>query len=100
MPTIKKRGNATKKREPEQEIRTLAHNASEFMTAHKRNFTIIVAVFAAVLIIVAVLGFMRSMQEQKATPLVAAAYGYYSPLQGTGADFARALDLFRSVQKQ
>ncbi len=100
MPTIKKRGNAAKKREPEQEIRTLAHNASEFMAAHRRNFTIIVTIFAAVLIIVAGLRFMRSLQEQKATPLVASAYGYYSPSRGTGADFAKALDLFRSVQKQ
>jgi tetratricopeptide (TPR) repeat protein len=100
MPTIKKRGYAAKNRQPEQEIRTLAHNASEFMAAHRKNFTIIVAAFAAVLIIVAGLRLMRSMQEQKATLLVAAAYGYYSPSQGAGADFARALDLFRSVQKQ
>lgn len=100
MPTIKKRGNAAKKREPEQEIRTLAHNASEFMSAHKKNFTIIVAAFAAVLIVVAGLRFIQSMQEQKATPLVASAYSYYSPVQGTSADFAKALDLFRSVQKQ
>jgi len=100
MPTIKKRGNAAKKRQPEQEIRTLAHNASEFMAAHRKNFTIIVTAFAAVLIIVAGLRFMRSLQEQKATPLVASAYGYYSPSQGAGADFAKALDLFRSVQKQ
>ncbi len=100
MPTIKKRGNAAKKRQPEQEIRTLAHNASEFMAAHRKNFTIVVAAFAAVLIIVAGLRFMRSMQEQKATPLVASAYSYYSPVQGTGADFVKALDLFRSVRKQ
>jgi tetratricopeptide (TPR) repeat protein len=31
---------------------------------------------------------------------VASAYGYYSPSQGIGADFTKALDLFRSVQKQ
>jgi tetratricopeptide (TPR) repeat protein len=100
MPTIKKRGNAAKKREPEQEIRTLAHNASEFMAAHRKNFTIIVAAFAIVLIIVAGLRLMRSMQEQKATPLVTSAYSYYSPSQGTGADYTKALELFRSVRNQ
>lgn len=100
MPTIKKRGNAAKKRQPEQEIRTLAHNASEFVAAHRKNFTIIVAAFAAVLIVVAGLRFLRSIQEQKAAPLVDSAYGYYSPSRGTGADFSKALDLFRSVQKQ
>ena len=100
MPTIKKRGNAAKKREPEQEIRSLAHNASEFMAAHRKNFTIIVAAFAIVLIIVAGLRLMRSMQEQKATPMVASAYGYYSPSQGTGADYTKALELFRSVRNQ
>ena len=100
MPKIKKRDNAAKKREPEQEIRTLAHNASEFMAAHKKNFTIIISACAAVLILAAGYWLMRSMQEQKATPLVASAYGYYSPTQGTGSDFAKALDLFRSVRKQ
>jgi tetratricopeptide (TPR) repeat protein len=101
MPTIKKRGNAAKKREPEQEIRTLAHNASEFMAAHRKNFIIVVAAVAAVLILAAGYRIMQSMQEQKATPLVASAYGYYSPSQGTtGADFVKALELFRSIRKQ
>lgn len=100
MPTIKKRGNAAKSREPEQEIRTLAHNASEFLAAHRKNVTIIVSVFAAVLILAAGYRIMQSVQEQKATPLVMSAYGYFSPSQGTGADFAKALELFRNVQKQ
>ena len=100
MPTIKKRGNAAKNRQPEQEIRTLAHNVSEFMASHRKNLTIIISAFAAVLILAAGYRIMRSMQEQRATPLVASAYGYYSPSQGTGADFAKALDLFRSVRKQ
>jgi tetratricopeptide (TPR) repeat protein len=100
MPTIKKRGNAAKSREPEQEIRTLAHNASEFLAAHRKNVTIIVSAFAAVLIFAAGYRIMQSVQEQKATPLVVSAYGYYSLSQGTGADFAKALELFRSVQKQ
>ncbi len=100
MATIKKRGNASKKREPEQEIRTLAHNVSEFMAAHRKNFTIAVAAVAAVLIFAAGYRIVQSMQEQKATPLATAAYGYYSPSQGTAADFAKALELFRSVRKQ
>lgn len=100
MPTIKKRVNGAKKRQPEQEIQTLAHNASEFMAAHRKKFTVIAAAFAAVLIIVGGLRFTRSVQEQKAAPLVASAYSYYSPPQGTGTDFAKALDLFRIVQKQ
>jgi len=100
MPTIKKRSNAAKKREPEQEIRTLAHNASEFMAAHRKNFTIVVAAIAAVLVLAAGYRIVQSMQEQKATPLVATAYGYYSPSQGTGADFVKALELFSSIRKQ
>ncbi len=100
MPTIKKRGNAAKKRQPDQEIRTLAHNVSEFMAAHRKNLTIVAAALAAVLIIVAGLRILRSVQEQKAAPLLNSAYGYYSSSRGTDADFARALDLFRSVQKQ
>jgi tetratricopeptide (TPR) repeat protein len=100
MPTIKKRGNAAKKRDSEQEIRTLAHNASEFLAAHRKNFTIIVSGLAVALILLVGYRIMQSMQEQKATPLVASAYGYYSSSQGTGADYVKALELFRSVRKQ
>ncbi|HSQ77907.1 MAG TPA: tetratricopeptide repeat protein, partial [Nitrospirota bacterium] len=57
-------------------------------------------VFAIVLIIVAGLRLMRSMQEQNAAPLVASAYGYYSTSQGTGADYTKALELFHSVRNQ
>jgi tetratricopeptide (TPR) repeat protein len=99
MPRIKKRGYAAKK-QPEQEIRTLAHNMSEFMAAHRKNITIIISALAAVLILAAGFRIMRSLQEQKAAPMVSSAYGYYSPMQGVSADYAKALDLFRNVQKQ
>jgi tetratricopeptide (TPR) repeat protein len=99
MPKIKKRGYDAK-RQPEQEIRTLAHKVSEFAAARRKNLTIVVSILAAVLILAAGYWLIRSMQEQKAAPLVASAYEYYSPTQGAVPDYAKALDLFRDVQKK
>jgi tetratricopeptide (TPR) repeat protein len=99
MPTIKKRGYAAK-RQPEEEIRTLAHKVSGFAAAHRKNFTVVFSILAGVLILAAGYRLTRSLQEQRAAPLVASAYGYYSPAQGLGPDYARALELFRTVQKQ
>lgn len=99
MPTIKKRSYAAQ-RQPEQEIRTFAHNVSEFIAAHRKNLTIIISAIAALLILAAGYRIMSSLQEEKAGPLVTSAYGFYSSSQGTGADYAKALLLFRNVQKQ
>jgi tetratricopeptide (TPR) repeat protein len=43
---------------------------------------------------------MKSLEEQKAAPLVAAAYEYYSPAAGANADYGKAITLFRDVQKR
>ena len=41
MPTIKKKGFAVKK-QPEQEILTIAHTVSAFVSSYKKQFTIAV----------------------------------------------------------
>jgi tetratricopeptide (TPR) repeat protein len=99
MPTIKKKGSAAKQ-QPEQEIMTIAHHVSSFIATYKKQF--MMALIAAVVVIVLGVGYalLRSMQEQKATPLVAAAYEYYDPSTGTTADYQKALGLFRAVHKE
>jgi len=96
MPTIKKRGYAAKN-QSEQQIVTISHNISDFAAAHKKNFTIVAVVIAAVLILGGGYSLMRSMQEQKAAPLVAQAFESFS---SANPDYAKALEQFRTVQKQ
>lgn len=99
MPTIKKKGSAAKQ-QPAQEMLTIAHHVSSFIATYRKQFTM--ALIAVIVVIVLGVGYalVRSMQEQKAAPLVAAAYEYYDPSNGTGADYQKALGLFRAVQKE
>lgn len=99
MPTIKKRGFATKK-QYEQEMRTMTHHAFEFLAAYKKQIMIVSAIIVVALALAAGYAVLRSMQEQKAAPLVAAAYEYYSPSGGSPADYQKALTLFGDVQKK
>ena len=96
MPTIKKRGRTVKQQTPEEEFRSIAHQVSDMAAPHKKNLTIIAIVVVAVLIVALGYRFMRSQQEQKAAPLVASASNAYNAVR----DYGRALELFRSVQKQ
>jgi tetratricopeptide (TPR) repeat protein len=99
MPTIKKRGSAVKK-QSEQEILTIAHTISAFVSSYKKQFTIAVSSLVAIVAIVAGYWLMKYLEEQKAAPLVAAAYEYYSPAAGENADYSKALSLFQEVQKK
>jgi tetratricopeptide (TPR) repeat protein len=99
MPTIKKRKYAAKN-DQEQEILTLAHKVSAFYATYKKQFVIAAAAIIAILVIIAGYSLLRSQQEQKAAPLVAIAYEYYSPASGVGADYSKALGLFRDIQKK
>ncbi|MGE5173279.1 MAG: tetratricopeptide repeat protein [Betaproteobacteria bacterium] len=99
MPTIKKRGYASPK-QPEQEIMTLAHAISAFLAKHRKQFVIALSVLAGVLILAAGSALMKAQQEQKAAPLVAAAYEYFNPSNGSAGDYGKALDLYREVHKK
>jgi len=98
MPKIKKK-RLDSTNQPEQEILTLAHKISAFFAQYKKQLVIAASSLVAILVIVAGYSLVHSHQEQKAAPLVAAAYEYYSPASGAGADYPMALGLFRDVQK-
>ncbi len=99
MAKIKKRGD-TAPTQPEQKIMTLAHVYSDFITKHRRQFVIVAAAVAMVVGLIAGYAFRKSLQEQQASPLVAAAYDSYSPAKGATADYGKALELFRDAQKR
>ncbi len=99
MAKIKKRGDAASA-QPEQEFMTLTRISSGFIAKHRQKFTIAVVAAAAVLVFIAGYSFMKSQQEQQASTMIAASYNYYSPANGGTADYGRALELFRDVQKK
>jgi len=99
MHIIKKKGYTTTK-QPEQEILSIAHTISSFVSSYKKQFMITLSSLAALLAIIAGYWLIKYMDEQKAAPLVATAYEYYSPTAGTNADYVKAISLFRDVQKK
>lgn len=99
MATIKKKGYAGKGHQ-EQEIITLANALSAFISRNSKVFTAVLAVAAVVLLAIAGYSLKRSFDEQKAGPLLAAAYEVYSRQAGETPDHARALDLFRDITKK
>lgn len=99
MQTIKKKGYASPK-QPEQEIVTIAHIVSDFLTKYRKQFTVIVSVLAGIIILWAGYAIMHTRQEQKAGPLLAAAYEVYSPANSAAGDYNKALGLFRDIQKK
>jgi tetratricopeptide (TPR) repeat protein len=99
MPTIKKRSSAAKN-QPEQEVMTIAHHIAAFLHTYKKYFMTAAIALVAVLALAGGYAIMVSMNEQKAAPLVAAAYENYSPAGGTPADYQKSLTLFRDIQKK
>jgi len=98
MPKIKKRNNTTKK-QPEQEVMTIAHYVSEYFQIFRKYIIAAAVALVSVLVLVGGYMIMISLNEKKAEPLVAVAYEYYSPA-GAQADYQKALSLFRDVQKK
>lgn len=98
MPTIKKRGQIVTNQA--EEMRSIAHHIAAFLEIYKKQLVIAASVIAAVLVIGAGYLIMRSQQEQKAAPLLAAAYEQYRPAGGMTADYQKALTLFRDVQNK
>lgn len=99
MPTIKKRGYASPKQN-EQEIVTIFHAVSDVLTKYRKQLTIALAVLMAAVVIGSAYAILRARQEQKASPLVAAAYELYSPSGNAAPDDQKALELFREVRNK
>ena len=99
MQTIKNKARATK-HQPEQELATMMHKVSDLIAVYWQQVMIGLAAIAVVAVIAAGYGYMRSQQEQQAAPFVAVAYELYNPAGVADADYARALGLFRDIQKK
>jgi tetratricopeptide (TPR) repeat protein len=99
MLTIKKKAKVAKQTQ-EQQIATITHTVADVLSTYKIKVVIAASALVALLVIAGGYSLMRSADERKASPLLAAAYEVYSPAASSTADYARALELFRGVQKQ
>ena len=99
MLKIKKKVNASKQTQ-EQQIVTLMHKVTVVLKRYQSKITLVAAALAALLVIAVGYTFIRSQQEQKAGPLLSSAYEVYSASGGSAADYQKALELFRDVQKK
>jgi tetratricopeptide (TPR) repeat protein len=99
MLTIKKKAKVTKQTQ-EQQIATITHKATNFLSTYKKQAVIAASVLVALLVIAGGYSILRAADERQASPLLAVAYEYYSPSGSAAADYGKALELFRGVQKK
>lgn len=99
MLTIKKKAKVTKQTQ-EQQIATITHKATNILSAYKKQVVIAASVLVALLVIAGGYSILRAADERQASPLLAVAYEYYNPSGSSSADYGKALELFRGVQKK
>lgn len=99
MLTIKKKVRVTKPKQ-EQEIATIMHKVTAVLSAYRKQVVIAVSIVAALLLLTGGFSIMRSADERKAGSLLSVAYETYSSSGDLQADYRKALELFRGVQKK
>lgn len=99
MHTIKKKGFAASK-QAEPQLMTAANKVADLVRLYRKNLTIAAAVLTAVLVIAAGYTLFQSSNDKKASALLAAAQGLYLEQTGSAPDYAKALELYRDVQKK
>lgn len=100
MLKIRKKGQDVKHHQ-EQGIVTILNSVSGVLATYRKQFVIAASIAAALGVIVGGYSLLRSADEKQASPLLAAAYETYTRSPGTSAaDTAKALELFRGVQKK
>src|SRR5450759_1422543 len=100
MLKIRKKGQDAKHHQ-EQGIVIILNKVSGVLSTYRKQFVIAASIVAALCVIVGVYSLVRSADERKASPLLAAAYESYTRSSGMSvADTTKALELFRNVQKK
>ena len=99
MLTIKKKVHVAKQTQ-EQEIQTIMHKVTDVLSPYKQQIVIAVSVLAALFVITGVYSIIKSSDEGKAGSLLSTAYESYSSSGVSPADYRKALELFRGVQKK
>jgi tetratricopeptide (TPR) repeat protein len=99
MLKIKKKTYVTKQTQ-EQEVATIMNKVTSVLTAYRKQVVIAVSLIIALLVIIGGYSIMRSADDRKAQALLSTAYESYSTAGSMPADYGKALELFRSIQKK
>lgn len=98
MPKIKKKAKSLM--QPEDEIKSIAHNVSDYYQIYQKQFNLAIAVIVLALAVTLVYSLVRSSNEKKASQMMSAAYDVYNPGGGAPANYPQALQRFQDVVKQ
>lgn len=98
MPKIKKKTKALM--QPEDEIRSMAHNMSDRYHVYQKQFNIAITVIVLALAVTLIYSFVRSSDEKKASQMLSAAYDAYNPGGGSPSNYPQALQRFQDIVKQ
>jgi tetratricopeptide (TPR) repeat protein len=98
MPKIKKKAKALM--QPEDEIRSIAHNVTDYYQVYQKQFNLAAAVIVLALAVTLIYSFVQSSNEKKASQMLSAAYGAYNPGPGAPANYPQALKQFQDIVKQ
>jgi tetratricopeptide (TPR) repeat protein len=98
MQKIKKKAKALM--QPEDEIKSIAHNASEYYQVYRKQFNVAIAVIVLALAVTLIYSFVRSSNEKKASQMTSAAFDTYDPGGGAPANYPQALQRFQEIVKQ
>lgn len=98
MPKIKKKAKALM--QPEDEIKSIAHNVSDYYQVYQKQFNLAIAVIVLALAVTLVYSFVRSGNEKKAGQMLSAAYDASNPGGGAPANYPLALQRYQDIVKQ
>ncbi|MDA8099358.1 MAG: tetratricopeptide repeat protein [Nitrospiraceae bacterium] len=84
---------------PEVEIKSIAHNVSDFYMQYQKQLNLALTIAAVVLIGWGLFALVKGNNEKKAGLILESAYAYYKPVNGT-PDLGKALAGFQEVVKQ
>jgi len=99
MPTIKKRVTNRRKHQPEEEIRSILHTVSEYITEYKKLSIIAAVVILTVVVALSAYAVIQSSKDSKAAQLLPAAHELYSPTGGMQPDYQKALERYQDIAK-
>jgi tetratricopeptide (TPR) repeat protein len=98
MPKIKKKAKSLM--QTEDEIKSMAHNVSDYYHAYQKQFTAAIAVIVLVIAALLIYTIVQSSNEKEAGQMLSAAYDASNPGGGAPADYPLALQRYQDIVKQ
>jgi len=98
MPKIKKKAKALMQQDAE--IKSIAHNISDYYQVYRKQFSLALAAIVLVIAGTLVYTFLQSGNEKKASSMLTAAFDAANPGGGAQPNYPLALQRFQDIVKQ